>query len=140
MCQDNVAHLTLMGYCFTPDKHINFVFSSVLRMLDFKSGFSFIIDKKSPSLKLIQIIRNEAHRFAINYHKKRRLTSTLSSALTDIDGIGEKTAELLIKKIGSVRRIYETDLDILSSIIGEKKASLVLTGLTSVFKNAPGEI
>ena len=98
------------------------------------------IDKKSPSLKLIQTIRNEAHRFAINYHKKRRLKSTLSSALTDIDGIGEKTAELLIKKIGSVRRIYETDLDILSSIIGEKKASLVLTGLTSVFKNASGEI
>ena len=98
------------------------------------------IDKKSPSLKLIQTIRNEAHRFAINYHKKRRLKSTLSSALTDIDGIGEKTAELLIKKIGSVRRIYETDLDILSSIIGEKKASLVLTGLTSVFKNASGKI
>ena len=98
------------------------------------------IDKKSPSLKLIQTIRNEAHRFAINYHKKRRLKSTLSSALTDIDGIGEKTAELLIKKIGSVRRIYETDLDILSSIIGEKKANLVLTGLTSVFKNASGEI
>ncbi len=98
------------------------------------------IDKKSPSLKLIQTIRNEAHRFAINYHKKRRLKSALSSALTDIDGIGEKTAELLIKKIGSVRRIYETDLDVLSSIIGEKKASLVLTGLTSVFENTTREI
>ena len=82
------------------------------------------IDKKSPALKLIQTIRNEAHRFAINYHKKRRLKSTLSSTLTDIDGVGEKTAELLIKRIGSVRRIYEADFDVLSSIIGEKKSKV----------------
>ena len=41
--------------------------------------------------------------------------------MTDIDGVGEKTAELLIKRIGSVRRIYEADFDVLSSIIGEKK-------------------
>ena len=98
------------------------------------------IDKKSPALKLIQTIRNEAHRFAINYHKKRRPKSTLSSALTDIDGIGEKTAELLIKKIGSVRIIYEADFVVLSSIIGEKKARLLLAGLTSVFENTSRKI
>ena len=68
------------------------------------------------------------------------MKSTLSSALTDIDGVGEKTAELLIKKIGSVRRIYEADLDVLSSIIGEKKARLVLAGLTSVFENTSRKI
>ena len=98
------------------------------------------IDKKSPSLKLIQTIRNEAHRFAINYHKKRRLKTTLSSTLTDIDGIGDKTAELLLKKVGSVKRIYETELDVLSSLVGEKKASIILTSLASKFKNSSRQV
>ena len=52
VCQDKVAHLTLIGYCLTPDKHISLVFSSSLKYLEFNSGFSLIIPKKSSTISL----------------------------------------------------------------------------------------
>ena len=80
------------------------------------------IDKRSESLKLIQQLRNEAHRFAINFHRDQRSKNAFGTNLTDIEGIGEKTAQQLLKKFGSVKRIKEEPLENLAAEIGNKKA------------------
>lgn len=61
------------------------------------------IDKKSESLKLIQRLRNEAHRFAITFHRSKRDAGTLKTELTDIKGIGPSTADALLQKYRSVK-------------------------------------
>ena len=83
------------------------------------------IDKRSESLKLIQQLRNEAHRFAINFHRDLRSKNAFGSELTDIGGIGEKTAQQLLQKFGSVKRIKEESLENLAAKIGNKKAKIV---------------
>lgn len=83
------------------------------------------INKKSESLKLIQQIRNEAHRFAITFHRKTRDRKTIQSVLTQIDGIGNKTFEELIKHFKSIKKLSEASFAELEEIIGPHKASIV---------------
>ena len=91
------------------------------------------LDKNSVSLKIIQQIRNEAHRFGINFHRDKRSSEMTKSDLDEIKGIGIKTKEILLKKIGSmekIRMLPEVDLE---NLIGRKKASI----LSEFFKNLP---
>jgi excinuclease ABC subunit C len=83
------------------------------------------IDKKSESLKVIQKIRNEAHRFAIRFHRDQRSRSFLTTGLTDIPGIAKKSAEVLLKHFGSMANVQEADQAALSPLIGRKKAEQV---------------
>ncbi|HNR07296.1 MAG TPA: excinuclease ABC subunit UvrC [Saprospiraceae bacterium] len=83
------------------------------------------INKKSESLKVIQKIRNEAHRFAILFHRDQRSRSLLSTGLTDIPGIAKKSAETLLKHFGSMARVQEAGLEEMAPLIGRKKADLV---------------
>ncbi|MGB5530180.1 MAG: excinuclease ABC subunit UvrC [Ignavibacteriaceae bacterium] len=83
------------------------------------------IAKTSSGLKLLQQIRNEAHRFAITFHRKRRSKRTIATELTEIKGIGKATAYLLLSELGSVEKIKKTDTETLSKIIGIKKTQLV---------------
>ncbi len=83
------------------------------------------LDKNSVSLKIIQQLRNEAHRFSINFHRDKRSSNITKTELDEIKGIGEKTKELLINKIGSVEKIRSTPYNDLEKIIGPKKASLL---------------
>jgi excinuclease ABC subunit C len=87
----------------------------------------YMIPKKSSALKLLQQARDEAHRFAITFHRQKRAKRTLATALIDIDGIGEKKAKILLKEFGSVKRIKEAELDQLTNILGEKLAKKVFT-------------
>jgi len=80
------------------------------------------IDKKSAGLKLIQQLRNEAHRFGINHHRKKRISIGLSSSLEEIEGIGPKTIELLIKKFGSVKNLMSRKKSEIDKLIGPSKA------------------
>lgn len=84
------------------------------------------IDKKSESLKLIQQIRDEAHRFAITYHRDKRSKNSLISELDGIDGIGQKTATALLKHFKSVKAIRESSLEELASLVGNDKAAKVM--------------
>lgn len=77
------------------------------------------INKKSESLKVIQQCRNEAHRFAITFHRDKRSQFFTTTELTDIQGIGEKTAEKLLQHFGSVKRIKEADDTALQKLIGK---------------------
>ncbi|WP_242926109.1 excinuclease ABC subunit UvrC [Pontibacter vulgaris] len=83
------------------------------------------IDKKSESLKLIQRIRNEAHRFAITFHRSKRDAGTLKTELTDVKGIGPNTAEALLLKYKSVKKLKELSLDELTQEVGKAKAAIL---------------
>ena len=87
------------------------------------------LDKNSITLKIIQHIRNEAHRFGINFHRGKRSSGMNRSRLDEIPGIGEKTKELLLKKFGSVRKISEATLEDLESTVGKKKAAILASAL-----------
>jgi excinuclease ABC subunit C len=83
------------------------------------------IDKKSESLKLIQQIRDEAHRFAITFHRDKRSKGSLVSELEGVDGVGKVTATKLLKHFGSVRAIRESSVETLTSLIGLDRAKKV---------------
>ena len=83
------------------------------------------INKKSESLKLIQQARNEAHRFAITFHRTVRSKNFIQSELENIQGIGEKTIELLLSSLGSVRKIAEAEKQVLIKLCGEHKTNLI---------------
>ena len=79
-----------------------------------------MIPKTSSSLKLLQRARDEAHRFAINYHRQKRSKRTLQTELTEIDGVGEKTAQKLLVTFGSVKQIREAEKSALQDFLGEQ--------------------
>ncbi|MDP5062671.1 MAG: excinuclease ABC subunit UvrC [Maribacter sp.] len=83
------------------------------------------LDKKSESLKIIQYLRNEAHRFGITFHRNKRSKGAINSELEGIDGVGEKTAQQLLKKFKSVKRIKEASVDSLSQEVGASKAKKI---------------
>ena len=83
------------------------------------------LDKKSSSLKLIQQLRNEAHRFGINHHRRKRVSENIKTSLDNISGIGPKTSTLLLKKFGSVKNLMNSDYKIVKSLIGESKAKKI---------------
>ena len=83
------------------------------------------INKKSESLKLIQHLRNEAHRFAITFHRKKRSMNFTVSELTQIDGIGKATAEKLLQHFKSVKRIAAASPEELAGVTGKRAANIV---------------
>jgi len=84
------------------------------------------LDKNSITLKIIQQLRNEAHRFGINFHRGKRSSVMNRSILDEIPGIGEKTKELLLKEFGSVKKISEASLPELERVAGRKKAAILV--------------
>ncbi len=91
--------------------------------------FPLVLDKTSETLKVIQHLRDEAHRFGITFHRHMRSKGQIISELDAIKGIGEKTKEALLKKYKSVKRIREAPPAELEELIGKKKATLVVEGL-----------
>lgn len=89
------------------------------------------LDKKSETLRIIQHIRNEAHRFGITFHRNKRSKNAIQSTLTKISGIGDKTMEKLMLEFKSVKRLSEAPEDAIVKIIGKSKAEKVI----SYFKN-----
>ncbi len=83
------------------------------------------LDKKSETLKIIQQLRNEAHRFGISFHRNKRSKAAINSELESIDGIGQKTAEELLKHFKSVKRVREASITSLAALIGMAKAKKV---------------
>lgn len=79
-----------------------------------------MIPKTSPALKLIQMARDEAHRFAVTFHRKKRSRRTLKTELTNAPGIGEKRAQQLLKHFGSVKKIKKCNLETLQQFLGIK--------------------
>ena len=78
------------------------------------------LDKRSETLRVIQQLRDEAHRFGITFHRQKRSKSAIVSELDSIEGIGEKTQELLLQHFKSVKRIQEASLEDLTKVIGHR--------------------
>ncbi len=83
------------------------------------------LDKKSESLKIIQQLRNEAHRFGLTFHRKIRSKKSIQNELEQIVGIGKETADLLLKKFKSVKRISQLSIEELSQEIGKSKSAKI---------------
>ncbi len=83
------------------------------------------LDKKSETLRVIQYLRDEAHRFGITHHRKKREKGTIKTDLTNIAGIGETFARKLLLKLKSVKKIRQASLEELQAVIGESKGKVV---------------
>ena len=83
------------------------------------------IDKKSETLKIIQQLRDEAHRFGITHHRSRRDKNTLVTELENIKGIGPETAKMLLLELKSVKKIKEASKETIIAIIGDAKGKIV---------------
>jgi excinuclease ABC subunit C len=84
------------------------------------------LDKNSISLKIIQQLRNEAHRFGITFHREKRSSDMIRSELDEIKGIGIKTKEILLRKIGSMEKIKKSSFTELEKLIGTGKAEIII--------------
>ncbi len=83
------------------------------------------LDKSSETLKIIQQLRNEAHRFGITFHRQKRSKSAIQTELEQIEGIGEKTVVALLKKFKSAKRVKEATLNELTKIVGKARAKKI---------------
>lgn len=95
--------------------------------------FPMLIDKKSETLKVIQQMRDEAHRFGITHHRKRRDKGTLKTELTEIKGIGKETAKMLLTHFRSLKKVSEASETELAVVLGKAKAKVVF----AYFNSAP---
>ena len=89
-------------------------------------SYPIYIDKRSESLRVIQFMRNEAHRFGITHHRNKRSKGALVSELTQIKGIGEKTYEELIKAFKSMQGVRKARKEELAEVVGNAKAQVIL--------------
>ncbi len=90
------------------------------------------LDKKSETLKVIQQLRNEAHRFGIEFHRNKRSKEALNTTLETISGIGEKTIIDLLKHFKSTKRITKASFDELTQVVGPSKAKKIITHFQEV--------
>ena len=93
--------------------------------------FPLYLEKKSETLKIIQQLRDEAHRFGITHHRNLRSKNTFVSELDVIKGIGTETRKMLLSELKSVKKIRETSLADLINIVGKSKAALVFNYFNS---------
>lgn len=84
------------------------------------------LEKPSPVLRLVQLIRDETHRFAVSYHRHKRAMRDFRSELTSIPGVGEKTKERLLRNFGSLKRVSEATEAELRPFVGEKLAAQIV--------------
>ena len=85
-----------------------------------------VLDRHSPVLHLVQLIRDEAHRFAVTFHRKRRQIRDRSTALLDISGIGERTTRRLLEHFGSLQAVKDADAASLSAVVTRPQAEAIL--------------
>ena len=91
--------------------------------------YPMFIDRNSPALKVLQHIRDEAHRFGITFHRKLRSKAQVESALKGIKGVGDKTEQRLILRFGSVARIAAASVEEVSEVVGPQLAERILKEL-----------
>ena len=89
-----------------------------------------VLERHSPVLHLIQQIRDETHRFAVTFHRQRRGKRQTQTVLNQIPGVGEKTAQKLLKEFGSVANIQRAGLEKLSTVVSRKSAEKILSQLS----------
>ena len=87
--------------------------------------FPIYLDKRSESLKVIQFMRNESHRFGIEHHRNKRSKAALHSEIENIEGVGPKTIQLLFQAFKTIERIEGATISELQKLVGKQKAKLI---------------
>jgi excinuclease ABC subunit C len=100
--------------------------------------FPLHINKKSPGLMLLQQIRDEAHRFAITFHRQKRSKSMLTTELEGLEGIGKKTTDRLLQHFRSIKKIKEASIEEIAKIVGQRKAEIIKKPTDSTGETAQG--
>ena len=85
-----------------------------------------VLDHHSPVLHLVQLIRDEAHRFAVTFHRKRRQMRDRATQLLDIPGVGERTTRRLLEHFGSLQAVKQADAAALSAVVTRAQADAIL--------------
>ena len=93
--------------------------------------YPMFIDRNSPALKVLQQIRDEAHRFGITFHRKLRSKTQIESALKEIKGVGDKTEQRLLLRFGSVARIAAASVDEIAELVGRPLAERISASLNN---------
>ncbi|HXX71438.1 MAG TPA: excinuclease ABC subunit UvrC, partial [Candidatus Acidoferrum sp.] len=96
-----------------------------------------VLERHSPVLHLIQQIRDETHRFAVTFHRERRSKLRIRTALLEIPGVGERTAQKLLRRFGSVAQVRQLTLDDLTAELGRAQAQRVFDGLHETAPRGP---
>jgi excinuclease ABC subunit C len=91
------------------------------------------LDKRSVTLRTIQHMRDEAHRWGLQNHRKKRSKNSMKSVLDEIKGIGKQTKDLLLMKFGSIEGIKNAGIENLEPLIGKSKTALIWTGISGYF-------
>ena len=97
-----------------------------------------VLDHHSPVLQLIQQIRDETHRFAVTFHRQRRSSHRLRTSLTEIEGVGERTAQKLLRRFGSVTRLRRMTLEELAAEMPRNQALRIFEGLHKTAEGSEG--
>ena len=84
-----------------------------------------VLDRRSPVLHLVQMIRDESHRFAIGYHRQRRAMRDRSSELLEIPGVGPQTRQRLLTHFGSLRDVQQATAESLAAVVSRKTAETI---------------
>jgi excinuclease ABC subunit C len=85
-----------------------------------------VLDHHSPVLHLVQLIRDEAHRFAVTFHRKRRQIRDRSTELREVPGVGERTTRRLLEHFGSLQAVKQADVAALSAVVTKSQAEAIL--------------
>lgn len=91
-----------------------------------EDSLPLMINKRSPGLKLLQFVRDEAHRFAITFHRQKRSKTFLKTEMEELKGIGKATTEKLLRHFKSVKKVKEASQEDLEAVVGKSKASLIM--------------
>ncbi len=114
--------IPIVGLVKPPKKH-----NEISHLLKFGNEANPVkFDPKSPMFRLVQQIRDETHRVAVTYHRKRREMRDFTSELTSIPGIGERRKYILLKYLGSIERIAQASVNDLKSFVGAKAANEIV--------------
>ena len=117
-----LADLPMVGIVKPPRKH-----EEISHLLvKGREDEPVFLERPSAVLRLVQMIRDETHRFAVSFHRKKREMRDFSSELTTIPGVGDKLKERLLRNFGSLKRVSEATLEELRPFVGQRQAERIL--------------
>ena len=90
-----------------------------------EDSLPLMINKRSPGLKLLQFVRDEAHRFAITFHRQKRSKTFLKTEIEELKGVGKATTEKLLRHFKSLKKIKEASQEELEAVVGKSKAAII---------------
>jgi excinuclease ABC subunit C len=135
--QLNAAHEALKELGIDKKLTLISIAKNLEELFFFGDTLPIYLDKRSVTLRTIQHMRDEAHRWGLLNHRKKRSKNSMRSVLDDIKGIGKQTKDLLLMKFGSIEGIRNAGPENLEPLVGRFKTFLIWEGLSKYFASTP---